>query len=94
MKTIEQFQPYQQAKQNMQMACMGRQLACALMHLLRIEPTMALAPLLGQELGLCNQAAMEAWVGEEMKNMEAESSEEMLNNLIKIFMRQMSNLGL
>ncbi len=94
MKTIEQFQPYQQAKMDMQMGCMGRQLAYALIQLLSIRPTMALAPFLGQELGLSNQAAMEAWVAEKIKSMDTSNSEEMLGLLVKAFERKINDLSL
>ena len=94
MKNIEQFQPYQQAKMAMQMENMGRQLAYALIQLLSIRPTMALAVFLGQELGLSNQAAMEAWVAEKIKSMETGNSEEMLCLLVKAFERKIDDLSL
>ena len=92
MKTIEQFQPYQQAKMDMQMGCMGRQLAHALIQLLSIRPTMALAPLLGQELGLSNQAAMEAWVVGQLKDSQGMTADDLLIYLASAFERRMNKL--
>lgn len=88
MKTIEQFKPYQQAKLDMQAIWRGRQLAHALMQLLRIQPSMALAAFLGQDLGLSNQAAMETWVMEQLKNEDGAIADDLFIYLVNAFERR------
>ena len=94
MKNIEQFEPYQQAKMAMQMENMGRQLAYALIQLLSIRQSMALAPLLGQKLGLSNQVAMENWVVAQLKNLEGMTADDLLIYLASAFERRMNELNL
>lgn len=94
MKNIEQFQPYLQIKQDMQTACKSRLLACALIQLLSIRPTMALAAFLRQDLRLSNQDAMEAWVMEQINSEDGAIADDLLIYLVNAFERRMREVDM
>lgn len=90
---IEEFGPFQQARNSEAKLQQSRRMARALAQVLNIQPGLALGVLLGVPAPVTHQEALEAWVRDALCTCEGGSEREVLTELARKFEKIMAEAG-